>query len=219
MLLRSPSAGRPRQHGAGHRAQSRRDQTPDWVIDSDQRGTRGGTIVAAGTSEEVAAVEARIPVIFTRVLGQRLQRKAGARWSPFRHHRPRHGRPVVVPHGGRLSHRFAGALSRRRHAAQRADRLHGSFARTGEGHCTDIGDCPRVDWAFVPTTTPAHVARDRGARRLDYRFEKTTLAKTPRCILTPCGSLDAERARVMVVTRLGAWPRPSVTNIDVYPVG
>jgi excinuclease ABC subunit A len=54
-------------------------KTADWVIDlGPEGGTRGGTVVAAGTPEEVAAVEASHTGQFLRmVLGQRLQRKAG----------------------------------------------------------------------------------------------------------------------------------------------
>jgi excinuclease ABC subunit A len=54
-------------------------KTADWVIDlGPEGGTRGGTVVATGTPEDVAAVEASHTGEFLKmVLGQRLQRKAG----------------------------------------------------------------------------------------------------------------------------------------------
>jgi excinuclease ABC subunit A len=54
-------------------------KTADWVIDlGPEGGTRGGTVVAAGTPEDVAKVEASHTGAFLRMaLGERLQRKAG----------------------------------------------------------------------------------------------------------------------------------------------
>jgi excinuclease ABC subunit A len=54
-------------------------KTADWVIDlGPEGGTRGGTVVAAGTPEEVAAADGSHTGAFLRsVLEQRLQRKAG----------------------------------------------------------------------------------------------------------------------------------------------
>jgi excinuclease ABC subunit A len=54
-------------------------KTADWVIDlGPEGGTGGGTIVAAGTPEDIAKVEGSHTGEFLRMaLGQRLQRKAG----------------------------------------------------------------------------------------------------------------------------------------------
>src|SRR3712207_4341493 len=54
-------------------------KTADWVIDlGPEGGTRGGTIVAAGTPEDVAKVEAsHTGRVLRMALGEQLQRKAG----------------------------------------------------------------------------------------------------------------------------------------------
>jgi L-serine dehydratase len=97
--------------------------------------------------------------------------------------------------------------------------LHGSFARTGEGHGTDkaiVGglmgfrpDDERIRDALT-------IAEGEG---LDYRFEKTTLGEenevhpnTARITVE-----RGDRASVMVGSSLGAG-RVLVTEIDGYPV-
>ncbi len=97
--------------------------------------------------------------------------------------------------------------------------LHGSFARTGEGHGTDkaivgglLGFRPDDDRIRDALT----IAEREG---LDYRFEKTTLGEehdvhpnTVRVTLE-----RGERRAVMVGSSLGAG-RVLVTEIDGYPV-
>ena len=95
--------------------------------------------------------------------------------------------------------------------------LHGSFARTGEGHGTDkalvaglLGFKPDDD----RIRTALQIAEDEG---LDYRFEKTTLSdsahpNTVRMTLEQ-GGIKA----TLVGSSLGAG-RVLVTEIDGYPV-
>jgi excinuclease ABC subunit A len=54
-------------------------KTADWIVDlGPEGGTRGGTIVAAGTPEDVAAVPGSYTGQFLRpVLGSVAKRKAG----------------------------------------------------------------------------------------------------------------------------------------------
>ena len=97
--------------------------------------------------------------------------------------------------------------------------LHGSFARTGEGHGTDkaiVGglmgfrpDDERIRSALT-------IAEGEG---LDYRFEKTTLGEEnevhPNTVRITVERGD--RSSVMVGSSLGAG-RVLVTEIDGYPV-
>ncbi|HEX5830011.1 MAG TPA: L-serine ammonia-lyase, iron-sulfur-dependent subunit beta [Gemmatimonadaceae bacterium] len=95
--------------------------------------------------------------------------------------------------------------------------LHGSFARTGEGHGTDkaiVGGLLGFRPDDERLRSALEIAEGEG---LDYLFEKTTLAddahpNTARMTLT-----RGERRSVMVGSSLGAG-RVLVTEIDGYPV-
>ena len=95
--------------------------------------------------------------------------------------------------------------------------LHGSFARTGEGHGTDKAIVAGL-MGFRPDDDrirdALQIAEHEG---LDYRFEKTTLDEEahPNTVRI---SLDrGERSAVMVGSSLGAG-RVLVTQIDGFPV-
>jgi L-serine dehydratase len=97
--------------------------------------------------------------------------------------------------------------------------LHGSFARTGEGHGTDKAIVGGL-MGFRPDDERLRTALEIMEREgLDYRFEKTTLGEesdvhpnTVRISLT-----RGERHAVMQGSSLGAG-RVLVTEIDGYPV-
>jgi L-serine dehydratase len=97
--------------------------------------------------------------------------------------------------------------------------LHGSFARTGEGHGTDKAIVGGL-MGFRPDDERLRTALDIAERDgLDYRFEKTTLGddndthpNTVRITLS-----RGEREAVMMGSSLGAG-RVVVTEIDGYPV-
>jgi L-serine dehydratase len=97
--------------------------------------------------------------------------------------------------------------------------LHGSFARTGEGHGTDKAIVGGL-MGFRPDDERLRDALGIAEREgLDYRFEKTTLGEDgdvhPNTV-----RITVERERrtaVMVGSSLGAG-RVLVTNIDGYPV-
>ena len=97
--------------------------------------------------------------------------------------------------------------------------LHGSFARTGEGHGTDKAIVGGL-MGFRPDDERLREALDIAEREgLDYRFEKTTLGEeadvhpnTVRITVERAG-----RTSVMVGSSLGAG-RVLVTEIDGYPV-
>lgn len=97
--------------------------------------------------------------------------------------------------------------------------LHGSFARTGEGHGTDKAIVGGL-MGFRPDDERLRDALGIAEREgLDYRFEKTTLGEDaevhPNTVRI---SLDKEqRSATMVGSSLGAG-RVLVTNIDGYPV-
>ncbi len=95
--------------------------------------------------------------------------------------------------------------------------LHGSFARTGEGHGTDKAIVGGL-MGFRPDDERLRTALEIAEREgLDYTFEKTTIAgdthpNTTRLTLSRQG-----REAVMVGSSLGAG-RVLVTEIDGYPV-
>ncbi len=97
--------------------------------------------------------------------------------------------------------------------------LHGSFARTGEGHGTDKAIVGGL-LGFRPDDERLRTALDIMDREgLDYRFEKTTLGEEPdthpntvRITVT-----RNDRTAVMQGSSLGAG-RVLVTQIDGYPV-
>jgi L-serine dehydratase len=97
--------------------------------------------------------------------------------------------------------------------------LHGSFARTGEGHGTDKAIVGGL-LGFRPDDERLRTALDIMEQEgLDYRFEKTTLGEehdvhpnTVRITLE-----RGDRSAVMTGSSLGAG-RVLVTNIDGYPV-
>jgi L-serine dehydratase len=97
--------------------------------------------------------------------------------------------------------------------------LHGSFARTGEGHGTDKAIVGGL-MGFRPDDERIRDALGIAEREgLDYRFEKTTLGEenevhpnTVRITVERGG-----RSAVMVGSSLGAG-RVLVTEIDGYPV-
>ncbi|MHB0947450.1 MAG: L-serine ammonia-lyase, iron-sulfur-dependent subunit beta [Gemmatimonadaceae bacterium] len=97
--------------------------------------------------------------------------------------------------------------------------LHGSFARTGEGHGTDkaiVGGLLGFRPDDERLRTALEIVEHEG---LDYRFEKTTLGEEhdvhPNTVRI---SLErGDRSAVMTGSSLGAG-RVLVTNIDGYPV-
>lgn len=95
--------------------------------------------------------------------------------------------------------------------------LHGSFARTGEGHGTDKAIVGGL-MGFRPDDERLRTALEIAEREhLDYRFEKTTISdeahpNTVRMTVERDG-----RTSVMTGSSLGAG-RVVVTEIDGYPV-
>ena len=97
--------------------------------------------------------------------------------------------------------------------------LHGSFARTGEGHGTDKAVVGGL-LGFRPDDERLRTALDIAEREgLDFQFEKTTLGEeadvhpnTVRITLE-----RGDRSAVMTGSSLGAG-RVLVTEIDGYPV-
>ena len=95
--------------------------------------------------------------------------------------------------------------------------LHGSFARTGEGHGTDKAIAGGL-MGFRPDDERLRTALEIAEHEhLDYRFEKTTIAddahpNTVRITLERDG-----RSSVMTGSSLGAG-RVLVTEVDGYPV-
>jgi L-serine dehydratase len=97
--------------------------------------------------------------------------------------------------------------------------LHGSFARTGEGHGTDKAIVGGL-LGFRPDDERIRDALGIAERdELDYRFEKTTLGEEnevhPNTVRITVER--GERTAVMVGSSLGAG-RVVVTQIDGYPV-
>ena len=97
--------------------------------------------------------------------------------------------------------------------------LHGSFARTGEGHGTDKAIVGGL-MGFRPDDERIREALGIAEREgLEYRFEKTTLGEEneihPNTVRISVERGD--RSSVMVGSSLGAG-RVLVTEIDGYPV-
>lgn len=95
--------------------------------------------------------------------------------------------------------------------------LHGSFARTGEGHGTDKAIVAGL-LGFRPDDDRIRDALDIASREgLDYQFEKTTLADDVHPNTTRITLERGERTAEMVGSSLGAG-RVLITEIDGYPV-
>lgn len=95
--------------------------------------------------------------------------------------------------------------------------LHGSFARTGEGHGTDKAIVGGL-MGFRPDDERLRTALEIAEREgLDYRFEKTTLDDAAHPNTTRITVQRGDRQNVMVGSSLGAG-RILVTEIDGYPV-
>lgn len=95
--------------------------------------------------------------------------------------------------------------------------LHGSFARTGEGHGTDKALVAgllgfRPDDARIRTAL--EIAEGEG---LEYTFEKTTLSDTAHPNTVRITVERGSRRAVMTGSSLGAG-RVLVTDIDGYPI-
>src|SRR6266567_4505281 len=95
--------------------------------------------------------------------------------------------------------------------------LHGSFARTGEGHGTDKAIVGGL-MGFRPDDERLRTALEIAEREsLDYKFEKTTLADDAHPNTVRLTLERGDRHAVMVGSSLGAG-RVLVTEIDGYPV-
>jgi L-serine dehydratase len=95
--------------------------------------------------------------------------------------------------------------------------LHGSFARTGEGHGTDkaiVGGLMGFRPDDERLRTSLEIAEREG---LDYRFEKTTIAEDAHPNTVRMSVERGDRRSVMTGASLGAG-RVLVTEIDGYPV-
>ncbi|MFL5563320.1 MAG: L-serine ammonia-lyase, iron-sulfur-dependent subunit beta [Gemmatimonadaceae bacterium] len=97
--------------------------------------------------------------------------------------------------------------------------LHGSFARTGEGHGTDKAIVAGL-MGFAPDDDRIRTALEIAEREgLEYRFEKTTLGEE--AVVHPNTTRitvhRGERSATMVGSSLGAG-RVLITEIDGYPV-
>jgi len=95
--------------------------------------------------------------------------------------------------------------------------LHGSFARTGEGHGTDKAIVAGL-MGFRPDDdrirTSLEIAEREGLR---YKFEKTTIDEEAHPNTVRISLERGERSAVMVGSSLGAG-RVLVTEIDGFPV-
>ena len=95
--------------------------------------------------------------------------------------------------------------------------LHGSFARTGEGHGTDKAIVAGL-MGFRPDDDRIRTALDIASREgLDYAFEKTTLDEEAHPNSVRITVERADRTAVMTGSSLGAG-RVLVTNINGFPV-
>jgi L-serine dehydratase len=95
--------------------------------------------------------------------------------------------------------------------------LHGSFARTGEGHGTDKAIAGGL-MGFRPDDDRLRTALEIAEREgLDYRFEKTTLSDDAHPNTVRLTLERGDRKAVMTGCSLGAG-RVLVTEVDGYPV-
>ncbi|MDB4878580.1 MAG: sdaB, partial [Gemmatimonadetes bacterium] len=95
--------------------------------------------------------------------------------------------------------------------------LHGSFARTGEGHGTDKAIVGGL-MGFRPDDERLRTALEISEREgLSYRFEKTTLGDDAHPNTVRLSVERGDRHAVMTGSSLGAG-RVLVTEIDGYPV-
>ncbi len=95
--------------------------------------------------------------------------------------------------------------------------LHGSFARTGEGHGTDKAIVGGL-LGFRPDDERLRRALDIAEQEgLDYRFEKTTIAENAHPNTTRITLERGAFSGVVVASSLGAG-RILVTEIDGFPV-
>ena len=95
--------------------------------------------------------------------------------------------------------------------------LHGSFARTGEGHGTDKAIVAGL-MGFRPDDDRIRTALVIAEREgLDYRFEKTTLDEEAHPNTVRITLERGDRKAVMMGSSLGAG-RVLVTQIDGFPV-
>jgi L-serine dehydratase len=95
--------------------------------------------------------------------------------------------------------------------------LHGSFARTGEGHGTDKAIVAGL-MGFRPDDDRIRTALEIASREgLDYRFEKTTLDEQAHPNTVRITIERGDRKAVMMGSSLGAG-RVLVTEIDEFPV-
>jgi L-serine dehydratase len=95
--------------------------------------------------------------------------------------------------------------------------LHGSFARTGEGHGTDKAIAGGL-MGFRPDDDRLRTALDIAEHEgLDYRFEKTTIAEEAHPNTARITVERGDRTASMIGSSLGAG-RVLVTEIDGFPV-
>ena len=95
--------------------------------------------------------------------------------------------------------------------------LHGSFARTGEGHGTDKAIVAGL-MGFRPDDDRIRTALEIAEREgLDYSFEKTTLSDDAHPNTVRITLDNGDRHAVMTGASLGAG-RVLVSEIDGYPV-
>ena len=95
--------------------------------------------------------------------------------------------------------------------------LHGSFARTGEGHGTDKAIVGGL-MGFRPDDERLRTALEIAEREgLDYRFEKTSLGDEAHPNTVRLTLERGDRSAVMTGSSLGAG-RVLVTEVDGYPV-
>src|SRR5581483_407796 len=95
--------------------------------------------------------------------------------------------------------------------------LHGSFARTGEGHGTDKAIVAGL-MGFRPDDDRIRQALEIAERDgLDYRFEKTTIDDDAHPNTVRINVERGDRSATMVGSSLGGG-RVLVTSIDDFPV-